>query len=566
MYANQRAIGGDFKEGTDMTSDSSIVSNCTFDSGLNLFYPADNNDFGGFEAIYLQYGTSGWDIGNNTFTRWWHASINLYSDSTTRPANYNLIHDNIMTSGGISKGKGWDLTGKASGDCRGNRIYRNLITATQTQNQVSGDSNWVYDNVFISMRDTLRKANEGVISLEAVFGGAGLAVGNKVLNNTIYNIGPNSYGIKITDNGAASDTTVKGNTVANNIVWCTDANYGFALYGTSKYIKRNTVRNNIFYKAGLTNVVSYRGTDMSVVTLNTQTTNGDVFSGNLQVDPLTVSTSDLRLQSTSLGINGGIDVGLTTDYVGTTIVGLPDIGAYENTMTTPWTITASNGSNGTISPSGATSVANGNTQQFTTSPDGGYVLDKINVDGTNTDSSSTYTFASVGKNHTINASFKSSTPSQVVGDSTVYGTNEGLAAGYIYTFRHIMTTKGAVQYIKFYTGVSNSANMKAGLFTHKSSTNLPDSLIAEATELTSVGDNSWKQFNFSSPPNVQRDTVWIGVKTSADWNVANEIHGEVGLKNPYMTHTYATSFPAVYASEGNNTTGRRYSRFLRVQP
>jgi hypothetical protein len=42
---------------------------------------------------------------------------------------------------------------------------------------------------------------------------------------------------------------------------------------------------------------------------------------------------DYTLQSTSPAINAGVDVGLTTDYLGNPIIGLPDLGAYESTFT-----------------------------------------------------------------------------------------------------------------------------------------------------------------------------------------------------------------------------------------
>jgi hypothetical protein len=48
-------------------------------------------------------------------------------------------------------------------------------------------------------------------------------------------------------------------------------------------------------------------------------------------DPLFVSVSDFRLQSSSPAINAGANIGLTTDYSGNPIVGVPDIGAYEYT-------------------------------------------------------------------------------------------------------------------------------------------------------------------------------------------------------------------------------------------
>lgn len=51
------------------------------------------------------------------------------------------------------------------------------------------------------------------------------------------------------------------------------------------------------------------------------------------VDPLLVSASDFNLQSNSLAIDAGVNVGLTSDYRGYLRTGLPDIGAYEYNQT-----------------------------------------------------------------------------------------------------------------------------------------------------------------------------------------------------------------------------------------
>lgn len=50
---------------------------------------------------------------------------------------------------------------------------------------------------------------------------------------------------------------------------------------------------------------------------------------SIVADPLFKSTTDFRLKAGSPAINAGTDVGLTTDYLGKPIRGLPDIGAYE---------------------------------------------------------------------------------------------------------------------------------------------------------------------------------------------------------------------------------------------
>ncbi len=72
------------------------------------------------------------------------------------------------------------------------------------------------------------------------------------------------------------------------------------------------------------------------------------------------------------------------------------------------TITATAGTGGSISPSGAVSVTYGNSQSFTMTADTGYILDKVTVDGTEiTVAGNTYTFNDVTQNHTITATFRS---------------------------------------------------------------------------------------------------------------------------------------------------------------
>ena len=76
-----------------------------------------------------------------------------------------------------------------------------------------------------------------------------------------------------------------------------------------------------------------------------------------------------------------------------------------------FTITASAGSGGTISPSGSAQVASGGSQTFTVTPSNGYQVGSLLVDGTNMGALTTYTFSNVTANHTISASFASSSAS-----------------------------------------------------------------------------------------------------------------------------------------------------------
>ena len=70
-----------------------------------------------------------------------------------------------------------------------------------------------------------------------------------------------------------------------------------------------------------------------------------------------------------------------------------------------WTITASAGSNGTISPSGAVVVNQGSNKTFTITPNLGYQVSQVTVDSVGQGAITTYTFTNVQANHTISATF-----------------------------------------------------------------------------------------------------------------------------------------------------------------
>ena len=69
----------------------------------------------------------------------------------------------------------------------------------------------------------------------------------------------------------------------------------------------------------------------SLGTWNALTGTLSVGTDTWSVNPLMTNPAggDYSLQTGSPAINAGVDVGLTTDILGHTIIGLPDIGAYE---------------------------------------------------------------------------------------------------------------------------------------------------------------------------------------------------------------------------------------------
>src|SRR5258706_6734 len=70
-----------------------------------------------------------------------------------------------------------------------------------------------------------------------------------------------------------------------------------------------------------------------------------------------------------------------------------------------YTITATAGADGAISPSGAVSVNSGASQAFTITPDAAHHVADVLVDGSSVGAVTSYTFTNVTATHTIAASF-----------------------------------------------------------------------------------------------------------------------------------------------------------------
>ena len=101
----------------------------------------------------------------------------------------------------------------------------------------------------------------------------------------------------------------------------------------------------------------------------------------------------------------GTSVGAVSSYTFSNIAANHTISATFTAGATSYTITASAGTNGTISPSGAVTVNSGSSQTFSFTPATGYKVSSILVDGTAATTASSYTFSGVTANHTISVSF-----------------------------------------------------------------------------------------------------------------------------------------------------------------
>lgn len=140
----------------------------------------------------------------------------------------------------------------------------------------------------------------------------------------------------------------------------------------------------------------------------------------------------------------GISQGALSSYTFTNVSNNHTIAVYFTATTAPtYTITASAGANGSISPEGTISVVENSNQQFTFSANSGYEIDNVIIDGVSNGPLSSYTFTNINSNHTINVSFVASTIPTYTITTAVNGNGTMTPAG------NVTVTEGSSQTFMF---------------------------------------------------------------------------------------------------------------------
>jgi outer membrane protein assembly factor BamB len=117
---------------------------------------------------------------------------------------------------------------------------------------------------------------------------------------------------------------------------------------------------------------------------------------------------------------GGVSVGAVSGYTFTNVIADQTISASFAVNT--YTITATAGGNGSITPSGSVTLNYGDSQSFTITPNSGYHVADVLVDGLPVGAVTSYAFTSVADNHTIAASFAVNLPHTITASAGPHGT------------------------------------------------------------------------------------------------------------------------------------------------
>jgi hypothetical protein len=180
---------------------------------------------------------------------------------------------------------------------------------------------------------------------------------------------------------------------------------------SNQLIGTSTANPMIYTPAGTTYLTAhYTAGGASTYSLSTSASSGGTINPNGTLEVAWGSNATVLLKPDSgyhladLTLNGSSVIGSVSNnqYTLNNINGNKTLYA---SFSNQYTINASAGTGGSISPSGAVSVTQGNNQTFTISPNTGYTIGAVTVNGVSQGAISSYQFTNVQANHTITATF-----------------------------------------------------------------------------------------------------------------------------------------------------------------
>ncbi|CAM3400032.1 T9SS type A sorting domain-containing protein [Flavobacterium longum] len=374
----------------------------------------------------------------------------IISNETNPQVTYNKVYINNSTTDssetvGLAIGTGQAYSPSVtSGGISGALVANNWITGVVSTVDLGGSSagiaisgtafgtpNIVRNNM-ISNVSGMSQFNYHVAGIWVV---GAVASETKLYNNSISLYGDRgpetnqspSYGIAIS--GLDPSVEMKNNIVSTTQIATGGGAVKTYAFGTLSTTFNNLIsNNNVFYSAGaqdggfraggLSNTV---GT--SYATLAAWQTLTSKEANSIEVQPIFTAPTDLHLTAGSNPTIEGIGVPIASV--------VDDIDCQPRSATNPtpgadetnvsgFPISAAAGTNGTISPSGTTTVTTNGSQSYTITPNCGYAIANVFVDGVSQGNIASYTFTNVTTSHTISAVFTTSLPTITASGATTF--------------------------------------------------------------------------------------------------------------------------------------------------
>ena len=428
-----------------VNNQNSRVENCSFKKMMTGIYSVGStttNPNTGLVVTQNDISATGTDrvsrnavlIANETNPQVTFNKVNIHNTSGSNSETAGLAigtgtaYSPSELSGGISGAlvaNNW-ITGVVSTVDLGGATVGIAISGT-----AFGTPNIVRNNM-ISNVSGLSRFNYHVAGIWVV---GAVASETKLYHNTISLYGDrgsrttqsSSYGIAI----SGIDPSVE---MKNNIISTTQIASGGGLLKTYAFGTLSTTFNNlvsdhnVFYSAGVQDggfrsgsLANNEGISYATLAEWQAATSKDMNS--VEVQPVFDAATDLHLAA---GSNPVIE------SIGTPIASVPnDIDCQPRNATNPtpgadevnvsgYPISASAGTNGTISPSGTTIVAAHGIQDYTISANCGYKVADVLVDGVSQGAATSYSFSDITANHTISAVFSPTIPTITASGPTTF--------------------------------------------------------------------------------------------------------------------------------------------------
>ena len=367
-----------------------------------------------------------------------------------------------------------------------------------------------------------------------------------VYNNTFYGhtevSGKTSKFLYITN--GCTNVKVKNNIFYSQLTYDTN-DAGVTFYLTSTQNRANIESDyNIYYRVNPNLLLIHTDGTYARYASKDSTTIRSAYGWETHskfVDPKVKSATDLSFQPNSKAINAGVNVGLTTDYNGNPIVGLPDIGALESGNSTPSDV---------IVPIVSAFIIPSTASSLTVSISTFTATDNIGVTGyllTETSSAPSATAAGWSSTKPITYNFPT------IGTKTLYAWAKD-AAGNVSTSRNAgviisSSTDVTVPVVSAFTIPSTASSLTVSISTFTTTDNIGVTgyLLTEtssAPSATAAGWSSTKPITYNFPT--------IGTKTLYAW--AKDAAGNVSAsRNDAVNLSYpvASTFTFTGPSSGN---------------
>ncbi|OGU10968.1 MAG: hypothetical protein A2075_04075 [Geobacteraceae bacterium GWC2_58_44] len=195
------------------------------------------------------------------------------------------------------------------------------------------------------------------------------------------------------------------------------ASYYFAVtaYNTAGLESQysNEIKKTALASTATYSITASSGTGGTITAVNNAYTSQST-NGTLTISSATVTAGSSQTFSIAAGAGyrisdvsvDGVSVGPVTSYSFGSVTANHTIAAsFALTTATSFTITASAGAGGSITPSGTATINSGASKTYTITAATGYRISGVTVDGVSVGTAASYTFSNIAANHTIVASF-----------------------------------------------------------------------------------------------------------------------------------------------------------------